>query len=390
MIISEPNNQDDKFGFYQVDDLKFVSKFDAAYAASKKNLPIHWNFNESTFNLFNWEQEPVESLGELYRQRAQQLREKYDYLILWYSGGADSDNILDTFINNNIKLDEVASYVNYAADQNKFGFVNGEIFNLAVPKIEQIKATKQPWLEHTIIDICQLTVDYFQKPSAKFDWTYNINQFVNPNCTARGKILETHKPWLDLIDRGLKVGFIFGADKPSVTGLHGKYYFKFTDTIDGSVTTHQQNQSKNGQFYELFYWQPDVPKIPIKQGHVVKNFLKKLTENSQEASLTKSKLHSICSTTIGSKNYYIDLDTMHRLIYPTWYPRLYQVKPKSLLFTERDQWFFNLPDSDPAKYAWRLGLQHRWDSTPDFLKNDPANMAKGFCIFKSKQYYLGT
>jgi len=382
--------QDEKFGFYQVSDLKFFSKFDAATVAHQKNLPIKWNFNEAIFEHLDWTTEPTESLSELYRQRAQQLREKYDYLVLWYSGGADSDNILDTFINNDIKMDEVASYINYSGDQDRYGFVNAEIFNLAAPKIEKLKETKQPWLKHTIIDICQLTVDYFKKSSAKFDWAYDINHYANPNCAARGQIVETQPHWQDLINRGLKVGFIYGADKPNVTGVQGKYYFKFTDTIDGNVTSYQQTQSKNGQFYELFYWQTDVPKMPIKQGHVIKRYLAGLTALSPDISLVKGRPPSICRTTIGSKIYYISSDTIHQLIYPTWQPKLYQVKPKSLLFSDRDQWFFKLPDSDPAKYSWRLGLQHRWDSTPDILKHTPSNMSKGFKTLDSKQYYLGT
>jgi len=48
-----------------------------------------------------------ESLDFLYALRARQLREKYDYLVLYFSGGADSTNILKTFIDNNIFLDEI-------------------------------------------------------------------------------------------------------------------------------------------------------------------------------------------------------------------------------------------------------------------------------------------
>jgi diphthamide synthase (EF-2-diphthine--ammonia ligase) len=33
------------------------------------------------------------------------LRDKYDYLILYYSGGSDSWTVLNTFLENNIKLD---------------------------------------------------------------------------------------------------------------------------------------------------------------------------------------------------------------------------------------------------------------------------------------------
>ena len=122
----------DKFGFYQVGKLKFYSKFDAADLAARTNQSISWNFNDEVFGLYDWSTEPVASLPDLYRARAQQLRDQYDYLVLWYSGGADCDNILDTFVDNNIRLDEAAGVINMAADSNKDGYLNGEIYNHTV------------------------------------------------------------------------------------------------------------------------------------------------------------------------------------------------------------------------------------------------------------------
>ena len=59
------------------------------------------------FRSFNWRSRLNVPLTDLYRLRAQQLRDKYDYLILWFSGGADSTTILQSFIHNGIHLDEV-------------------------------------------------------------------------------------------------------------------------------------------------------------------------------------------------------------------------------------------------------------------------------------------
>jgi hypothetical protein len=47
------------------------------------------------------------SLQDMRGGKAMQLRDQYDYLILAYSGGADSDNILKVFQQNKIHLDEV-------------------------------------------------------------------------------------------------------------------------------------------------------------------------------------------------------------------------------------------------------------------------------------------
>ena len=107
------NSRQDKFGYYTVGDFRSYSKFEAASVHEKTSKPLLWNFNRVTYDCYDWTQEPPESLNELYRIRAQQIREKYDYLVLWFSGGADSTNVLDAFLKNNIKLDDVATYVNY-------------------------------------------------------------------------------------------------------------------------------------------------------------------------------------------------------------------------------------------------------------------------------------
>ena len=42
------------------------------------------------------------------KSHALKLREKYKYLRLWYSGGSDSQTVLNTFVDNKIHLDEIA------------------------------------------------------------------------------------------------------------------------------------------------------------------------------------------------------------------------------------------------------------------------------------------
>ena len=97
-MIDSITSKQDKFGFYQVGNFKTYSKFDASAVSEKTNQALKWNFNDEAYHSVDWEKEPPESLSELYRKRAQQLREKYDYLVLWFSGGADSTNILDSFL----------------------------------------------------------------------------------------------------------------------------------------------------------------------------------------------------------------------------------------------------------------------------------------------------
>lgn len=376
----------DKFGYYQVGEHKFYSKLEAAHLRDSTSLPITWNFNELAFSACRWDIEPDQSLEELYRQRAQQLRDQYDYLVLWFSGGADSMNILDSFIDNDIKLDEVASYVNYEATGDRFNFLNGEIFNVAVPKIEQVKQ-KQPGIKHTILDLTKLTLDYFTAKETKFDWVYHINGYVNPNCVSKQDIKLKVPEWRNMISSGKRVCFIYGLDKPRVTGINGKFYFRFVDFVDNAVTANVQMLNRPWDFDELFYWTADLPEIVIKQAHVVKRFLKQATPTTPYVTINNTGL---VSTVINKKLHWLTLDGVNQLVYPKWKPVLYQAKAPSIFFTPRDEWFFNLPDSDPAKYSWRIGLEHLWKITPDSLKRDSNKIERGFRPFNSKIYEIGT
>jgi hypothetical protein len=384
MLNSALSNRMDKFGFYQVGAHKFYSKFEAQIFSEKTGSKVQWIFNDVEFNSMDWTVEPNESLNELYRQRAQQLRDQYDYLILWFSGGADSTNVLDSFLLNDIKLDEVASYVNYSASGDKFNFLNAEIYNVAIPRISKAKEL-QPDLKHTVVDICQSTVDFFSKSKDKFDWTYQLSSFINPNNAGRQHIKLTVPAWREMFDAGKKVCFIHGVDKPRVINLKNKFYFKILDVIDPAVSPGIRMLNRPWEFDELFYWSPDFPKIPIKQGHVLKKFLKHATVETP--GITKSGTNLV-STTINGVIHNISLDKFHGLIYPHWYPVPYQSKTPSLIFTPRDEWFYKLPESDPAKYAWKVGLEHRWMSLPDHFKNDPSSINRGVKQF-SKVYFLG-
>lgn len=376
----------DKFGYYQIGDCRSYSKFEAQTIGNKTGLKVHWNFNDKEFIAHDWQQEPTESISELYRQRAQQIRNQYDYLVLWFSGGADSTNVLDSFIDNDIKLDEVASYVNYDATGDRFNYLNAEIYNVAVPRIEQAKQIQSD-LKHTIIDLSQITLDYFNNANAKFDWIYYCNSYINPNASARQEIKLQVTRWKEMINSGKRVCFIHGVDKPRVVGINNQYFFKFIDMIDNAVSVTTQMLDRPWEFDELFYWSPSAPKIPIKQGHIIKNFLKSVT--AQTPGLTTENL-GLVATTIDKKMYWVNLDKINSLIYPKWKLVQYQVKPSSLIFSPRDEWFFKLSDNDPAKRAWKIGLEHRWNTSDSEFKKDKTQLKCGFRPLMSHAYSLGT
>jgi hypothetical protein len=389
-----PDSRQDKFGFYTVDGLKFYSKFEALQLAGQVNKPIKWNFNDAVYQAQDWSQEPTESLSEIYRQRAQQLRDQYDYLVLWYSGGSDSSNILDSFVNNDIRLDEVASCINYEATGNDTDIVNGEIFHVARPRVQQAQVL-QPDLKYTVTDISQLSLDFFN--DTKLDWIYHINTRWNPNLGAKftEKIKLQNPVWADMIAQGKKVGFIWGTNKPLVNQIGNKFYFKFDDTLN--ISAEAQFQNHDGRFEEFFYWTPDMPKLVIKQAHVVRNHLMAATAKSaglvnttvNPDFMAKNRFGTGCSVVVNQQVMHYDNELLNYVIYPGWTGNPYQQKSVSSVFVEKDHWFFNQGDSEESKRIYRMGMEKLWQDIPEEYRKDRTKFTMGWKRSSSTPYLVG-
>ena len=90
-------------GRYVVDGKIFYDKIAALVYADSVKKEVQWDYFNDVFFSADWTTEPEISLDELYRIRAQQLRDKYDYIVIFCSGGADSTNVLYSFLKNGIQ-----------------------------------------------------------------------------------------------------------------------------------------------------------------------------------------------------------------------------------------------------------------------------------------------
>ena len=93
--------------FYTVGSQVYYSKTLALLEATKTNIHPEWHFGDDVFGALLWNSGQASNITDLYQQRASQLREKYDYLVLGYSGGSDSRTALDSFLSQGLKVDEL-------------------------------------------------------------------------------------------------------------------------------------------------------------------------------------------------------------------------------------------------------------------------------------------
>jgi hypothetical protein len=336
----------DKFGFYSVGSQSTYSKYEAFELSRTSNVPVVWNFNDNIFSKMDWKKEPETDLWEMYKQRARQIREAYDYVVLWYSGGSDSHNILMAWLEAGLKIDEIATTWNYQATGNYQNHYNAEITNVVLPDIKKLKDAGYDF-NFRIVDISQFVVDLFD--TWKLDFEYNVNFHFSPNNPAKHLFREKIDDYKNLIAQGKKLCFVWGKEKPAIIRENGKHYFVFTDNIDNTVGPYVQRNYYKGWYDELFYWTPDFPELPIKQAHVLNNFIKYCEDRNLFESINEERFQP---------NGFSNRFDMHlkdpyvkTVLYPKWSNDIFcNGKTASFTYSIRDSWFLKGNLDATARY----------------------------------------
>jgi hypothetical protein len=353
-------NVSDRFGYYLVGDQKFYSKTDAIKYMERTGVHLSYHYHDDVFAQHDWTQEPTASLDELYRQRAQHLRDKYEYLVLSYSGGADSHQMLMTFIKNNIHIDEILIYHCLSVNPDEL-FTNSEVTRVAVPFAQKI-VSKHPNIKLRVVDMGPLTYNFF-KDDKKVDMMMHTNysQF-SPSATALCYIHEVDAEYLDIINSGRKIGFVMGWDKPRVWQVDGKWCHRFLD-INSGLSIMGSNIPT-----EMFFWNPDMPDVVVKQAHIIKRYMELATHESPF--ITTESTGFACKPW-HNKTLWLNHHGVHSLIYPDWDITTWSMgKDPSRNMSRRDAWFRRLPN-DEVYRRWEAGVTAWWAELPDYSKNRP-------------------
>lgn len=330
----------DKHGYYVVGWKKFYNKTQALQYSNKIKFDAKWVFNDNVYSSINWET-PIEiSLQLLYKQRAQQLRERYDYLILHYSGGQDSNNMLHSFIDNNIHLDEILIQVpkpqqrhtnSTSTDWSNYW---GEIEHQAIPYLKQLR-DKLSKTKITIQDMSQSPLDLFKKDN----WMETLLPSASYNLGVLSRTMGqyTMTDILTISEKGKTSCNILGIDKPLVLFDGEDYYAYFADQnayhippLDSTMSDLSKQAST-----EFFYWTPDLPEIVVKQAQEIK---KACVENEHICKLFSRTLQTDLT---------VYRNVMQNIIYQKEHaPVLLQtVKPPQHAGRILNAWFYQGPDT---------------------------------------------
>lgn len=225
--------------WYTVGEEKVYDKLQAIEKQLKSGGALHFHCPE-TYDNYDFSHEPKEDLKTLLKTEAIQIREKYKKVRLYYSGGSDSRLMLDTFISNNIHIDEIICI------KTGINEADVEIDNFALPVLKKYNLSKTKVTVH-----CPTKQQYDDFHSAPTLDKISRGMLTWDQQFRLGIQTEFYRD--DLFD--LNVCNLHGYDKPKIIKVDDEWYTYFVD-VDIEPTKHTYHFfSKN-------------PKLQAKQAHL--------------------------------------------------------------------------------------------------------------------------
>lgn len=238
---------------YFVNGLAYQRKIDAITAARGRVDSISGSiFNNKLYSVYDWKKEPKESIEELLRDRALQIREKYSYIRLMFSGGYDSYTVLKTFYDNNIHLDEVIVKMTGYQDDNLNSSAGLEYRMLTVPLMkhfEKLMPKTKFKLEHSNNSLFLDNYELFFERSGLHPYLrfpFDVDIFEKPHDNQKSI-------WL------------YGDLDPDISIIDNKICAVLWDTSNIELYT-------NSLTGISFFTHPDFPQLHAKQCHLMKNY----------------------------------------------------------------------------------------------------------------------
>jgi hypothetical protein len=377
-------DQNPKLGYYKVADEIFYSKPQAYTYAFEKNLGVSWHFNAPEFAKYNWTIDPKSSIKDLYRLRAQQLRDRYDYIRLECSGGSDSTTVLYSFVLNGIHLDEVVFRYPKAGEKGMVGEVHNYSAENTLSEWEFAAKPLFNWVKTNYPSIKLTVHDYSENITngnslSDESWIFTTRDWYQPGHPAKFANfgLQEHRKQADT---GKHICVLHGVDKPKLVCINGHWYCYFVDVLANSPSPIREDYVNVTQ--ELFYWTPDFPEMIIKQCHLIKNWFD-LPEHAAFKHLVKYPVQNP-----NSRTEYEGI--VKSVIYPDYDPLTWQTtKPTNSFYNEMDHWFYTNFADTKQYHAWKAGLNYLVNHVDPRYVLNKNNQATGLVWNKSLFYHLG-
>ena len=363
-------------GYYSVDNIIYTHKLHALLAGTKTGKQVFWHWHNE-YNAVDWTHDSVTTVQEIYKQRALQLRNKYEWIIVSFSGGSDSWTVLNSFLANNIHVDEIFCRWPFRATEKLFvpnqtdtrteNILSEWEFSVK-PVLEQIRKI-HPQIKITIHDWSdQVVTTEFSD-----DYWLETQDHLNPGFGMKFNAMGDNER--TLIDLGKKTCIVFGIDKPQIWVEHNKVYCYFLD-----ILANTRAADEPGRTVELFYWTKDMPEITHVQAREIYHHLCLNT--------TTAKLVDRAEPWDPNKKHIWDI-LIRNIVYPDYNMSTFQAcKDTNTIYTKLDSWMDKMPEQR-LMASWNNIIDNVVNSIDDRFFNFRNGIRTGLAGFISPLYYLG-
>ena len=400
------------YGYYKYNDKMYVSREDAFNDMMTRqdwDGVLTFHFHDEVFEQIDWSVEPPFDIDLLYKMRAQQIRDKYKYVILQLSGGVDSTQILETFLDNGIFIDEIQTFHHHSGTKTLTFDKKSALFKevsvlyeyqfAVIPLLKWVREVS-PNTKIVEVDLMpELISGTSRRTNGELLGQHPITKgLINPpNIIYNVPRTVTYVSLTHNIKKIEKdnVCVIRGIDKPAlrawkVSPSSYKLYFNFHDQTMGSTKFMASGVMPTTFTLESFFWSPEVPLIPVKQCHLIKKrlenditFKKLFLYMKENILIERDKL--IKDTLRHDSPFYQRLE---RLMYPVIYPSL---RNKSMFYGMKPQ-----KDNPEFKLLEVLGINHFGENMKNEYNNhklklfEPIiNKEQMIDYMRTRRYHIG-
>jgi hypothetical protein len=390
----------DVFGHYRVGNNIYKDKATMILESSRLGITadqVQWVFHDETYSKFNWNIDPPGTIKDYYHARARELREKYDYIIINCSGGADSTTVLYSFLQQKLFVDEVvfrcpgAGTSKFSPDRNNHDPSNEfSEYEFAAKPLLNWLSTESPRTKITLHDFSlDIIGDNLTWDENFIHWT---GDYLTPGCIVR----YSHASIVDHLrefDKGKKIGLIFGIDKPRLKLVNDDLFIYFVDRPVHSALPSAVNNGFTNTEVELFFWAESTAPLICKQAHIIKKWFSRPENARMKYILDTSWLKSSINRTVYES-------VIKSIIYPDYDLRTFQCnKPAKATYQEWDYWLENFKNT-AGYHRFMSGINDFYKKVDNsFLKtmsgniNESANassfLEKELAPYTSRHYRIG-
>lgn len=251
---------------------RFGNKWHAIKEHNHSGQPIHLD-SPGAYDGYTMHKEPEQSWSAVLAERAREIRDSSKRVNIMFSGGIDSKQVLDTFVSNNILIDEITCI------KHGIPASDDEIDNVAVPYLSRLGLD------------ARTKVNVVTRTMADYERHYNDPYWIERE--TRGLLLQfrltnlSENMCYDNSDSGTT--WVLGKEKPTLVHKNNKWYCYF---LDCDVEPNQSTKQNTAYFYS------GNAKVHAKQSHMLKNYL--VSTLSPDQYSTPSDINRIPETHINT------------------------------------------------------------------------------------------